>query len=90
MWPKKYFKLSFTEFNGEHEYIYVYLIAASTEKQADKIGRKFVKGWYDGGKKMNGCDDYEYDYNDNICRYHGVYETTLEEFTHNLVQRFTV
>jgi hypothetical protein len=39
--------------------------------------------------KLYVCDDYEYGYSDNICRYHRVYETTLEEFTHDLVQRFT-
>lgn len=84
------YKLTFTEFSGEHEHSYDYFLPnAKTEKQAKATARKWLKDWYDGGKEIEDMV-FEYDFGCIMVRKVYWQKCTKEEFTNELVDRFTL
>jgi hypothetical protein len=76
MKTNKFYKLDFTEHNGEQSYSYAYLISAKTIKAAMKIARDFIKNWYEDGDGKWEDED--------TCDYGGILQVvfdSLEEIT---------
>ena len=87
----KYFKLTFTEINGEQEYTYNYLLKAKDRLKAESAALKFLSGWYDDDEaEVTWPDNVEFFCGCIIVNDISIEETTVEQFTQDLIQRYTV
>lgn len=90
------YELHFTEYNGEQEYSYDYLLYANSYEAAENKAKDFVGRWYAAENRPDGdveWTDYltiEFFGGEIAIVITSICKTTLEKFTKVLVDRFTI
>ena len=77
MIDKKLFTFEIEEHNGDQEYSHTEYVWAKDVKEAEKLARKYCKGFYEGGERL-GVDHWhcEVNYSEIDWNLHGVKEVT--------------
>ena len=87
-----YFTIQMTEINGEHRYIYDFLIKANNIEEASEKADNYVKIWYtDPNVSYNvQYDWYEFFGGSIIIKYTGPDKTTKKAFINMLSNQYTI
>lgn len=86
-----YYRLSLTEYNGEQEYSYAYLLRANNQANANKEAKQFVSQWYnDPDAEWTDTNTIEFFGGEIGVCIGAVVQTTKREFTKELVEHFTI
>jgi hypothetical protein len=85
----KYFEMGFTEYNGEQEYSYDFLIAAQTKEEADKKAIDYIQAFYSNGKWIEP-DLCEYDGGCITVRFDHLWKTTKNEFVNKMLEKWSI
>ena len=89
MKTNKFYKLNFTEHNGEQEYDYHYLIPAKSFKAAMKIAKEYIENWYEDGKWADK-ETCGYDGSNIQVEFEGLEEITPALFAVQLLNSYSI